>query len=94
MKNETDNRSASRKLDKSLSQAGVVMGRHSVEGMNTLVASHPIICRLGIFAAVLAIGFVCIRASHEPVKHNYWCDLKTDNCYARLAMPMEKFKWN
>lgn len=92
MKNETDNRSVSRKLNKSLSQAGVVMGRHSVEGMNTLVASHPTICRLGVFATILAIGFVCILAGHDPVKRDFWCDLKTNNCYARLAMPMEKFK--
>lgn len=57
-----------------------------------MTIQHPTICRLGVFAIVLAIGFVAIWAGHESPKRDYWCDMQTDNCYARLSMPMEKFK--
>ena len=50
------------------------------------------ICRLGVLATVLAIGFVLIRASAVPVQTAYLCDLNTHSCFERLAMPMEKFK--
>jgi len=47
---------------------------------------------LGCGALIGALMFVLFFSSYEPVKRDAWCDLKTDNCYMRLAMPLEKFK--
>lgn len=47
---------------------------------------------LGCGAIIGALMFVMFWSGYESVKHDAWCDLKTNNCYMRLATPMEKFK--
>ena len=47
---------------------------------------------IGCGAIVGALMFVLFWSSYVPVKTDYLCDIQTNNCFERLALPMEKFK--
>jgi hypothetical protein len=47
---------------------------------------------IGGLAIVAALVFILFRAGSVEIKTAYFCDVKTNNCFERLAMPLEKFK--
>lgn len=47
---------------------------------------------LGCGALIGVLMFVLFWSDYQPVATSHWCNLQTNNCYERLAMPLEKFK--